>query len=194
MSLIDLVDNTKTDKNTLHSYLPLYEILFNCKKNSATHILEIGIGPFKESNGGSIKLWADYFKNAHIFSIDILPINSVNEIITDHHRIHLFTQTNAYDINFLKTKFLIPNIRFDIILDDGPHTLESMRSFIRLYSMVLKDDGILVIEDVQDITWIEILKNATPHHLRQYIEIYDRREIKGRYDDIVFVINKTKSA
>jgi hypothetical protein len=24
------------------------------------------------------------------------------------------------------------------------------------------------------------------------VEIYDRREVKGRYDDIVFVINRTK--
>lgn len=32
MSLIDLVDNSKTDKNTIHSYLPLYEQLLNKKK------------------------------------------------------------------------------------------------------------------------------------------------------------------
>jgi hypothetical protein len=190
---MDLVDNTKTDKNTYHSYLPLYESLFNGKKNSATHILEIGIGPFKESNGGSIKLWADYFKNANIFSVDIIPISDVNEIIINNHRIHLFTEADAYNINFFKNSFLKSNMRFDIILDDGPHTLESMLSFIRLYSNVIKDDGILLIEDVQDINWIKLLTNITPHHLRKYIEVYDRRKIKDRYDDIVFVINKSKA-
>ena len=31
MSLIQLVDNTKTDKNTIHSYLGLYEKLLSPK-------------------------------------------------------------------------------------------------------------------------------------------------------------------
>jgi hypothetical protein len=79
-----------------------------------------------------------------------------------------------------------------MVLDDGPHTLESMRQFIKLYSQLLTVDGILVIEDVQSWDWIEILKNEVPEHLRQYIETYDLRINKNRYDDIVFVINKSK--
>ena len=52
--------------------------------------------------------------------------------------------------------------------------------------------GILIIEDIQDYEWIDKLKNTTPDSLKQYIEIYDLRENKGRYDDILFVINKNK--
>ena len=55
----------------------------------------------------------------------------------------------------------------------------------------MEDDGILIIEDVQSWDWIEELKKATPEHLKEYIESYDLRHIKGRYDDIVFVINKS---
>jgi hypothetical protein len=51
MSLEQIVDNTRTDKNTTHSYLPLYESLFKNKKETAQNILEIGI-----QNGGSIKV------------------------------------------------------------------------------------------------------------------------------------------
>jgi hypothetical protein len=36
-----------------------------------------------------------------------------------------------------------------MVLDDGPHTLESMIKFIEFYSQILADDGILIIEDVQ---------------------------------------------
>ena len=43
MSLEDLVDNTRTDKNTIHSYLPLYQDLLVNKKESAKNVLEIGI-------------------------------------------------------------------------------------------------------------------------------------------------------
>jgi hypothetical protein len=43
MSLIDIVDNTKTDKNTTHSYLELYQELLQNRKETTKNILEIGI-------------------------------------------------------------------------------------------------------------------------------------------------------
>jgi cyclopropane fatty-acyl-phospholipid synthase-like methyltransferase len=76
------------------------------------------------------------------------------------------------------------------MLDDGPHTLESMKQFIKLYSQIMTDDGILIIEDIQSFDWIEVLKNEVPEHLKKYIKIYDLRQNKDRYDDIVFSIDK----
>ena len=76
------------------------------------------------------------------------------------------------------------------MLDDGPHTLESMVQFIRLYSKIMADDGILIIEDVQDWSWINVLTNEVPDHLKQFVKVYDLRQNKGRYDDIVFTIDK----
>jgi hypothetical protein len=76
------------------------------------------------------------------------------------------------------------------MLDDGPHILESMKKFIKLYSQLMTDDGILIIEDVQDLEWIDILKNETPEHLKQFVKVYDLRANKNRYDDIVFTIDK----
>jgi len=55
------------------------------------------------------------------------------------------------------------------MLDDGPHALESMKQFIKLYSQIMSDDGILIIEDVQSWDWIDILKNEVPEHLKQFI-------------------------
>lgn len=51
MSLLEIVNNSKTDKNTLHSYLDLYQKLLVKKEDTAKNILEIGI-----LDGGSIKL------------------------------------------------------------------------------------------------------------------------------------------
>jgi len=68
--------------------------------------------------------------------------------------------------------------------------LASQEKFIELYSPLLSDNGILIIEDVQDINWLENLKNKTPQHLKQYIKTYDLRKNKDRYDDIVFTIDK----
>ena len=62
MSLEEIVDNSRTDKNTVHSYLPLYQQLLINKKETAKNVLEVGI-----QNGGSIKLWSDFFKNATVY-------------------------------------------------------------------------------------------------------------------------------
>jgi cephalosporin hydroxylase len=186
-------DNRSTDKNTTHSYIELYETLFRTKVNSATHILEIGIGP-NTNYGGSILMWANYFQNAQIHAMDIVSIGHVRTELTNHPRIHLYTSTDAYKQHVVDSNFISKDIQFDIMIDDGPHTLESMVNFIKLYSKLLKRDGILVIEDVQDISWIDTLKKVTPLELNPFIEVYDRRHVKRRYDDILFVINKSADA
>ena len=191
MSLEKLVNNCFTDKNNTHSYLPLYQKLLKNKKITAKNILEIGIGDFGEKNGGSIKLWKDYFTNATIYGLDILPINRVMDELLNNNRIILYTSIDAYNNDFFKIHFLNKNIKFDFMLDDGPHTLKSMKQFIKLYSQIMTSDGILIIEDVQSMDWIDILKNEVPQHLKEYIKIYDLRKNKNRYDDIVFTIDRS---
>ena len=71
--------------------------------------------------------------------------------------------------------------------------VESMKKFIKLYSQIMTDDGILIIEDVQDWKWIDILKNQVPESLKSYVKVYDLRKNKGRYDDIVFTIDKSSA-
>jgi hypothetical protein len=185
MDLETLADNTKTDKNTIHSYLPLYQTLLEKKKNTAKNVLEVGI-----LGGGSIKLWHDYFENAQVYGLDIIHKLTVWDEIKNKERITLFTSTDAYDEDFFNTTFLNKNIKFDFMLDDGPHTLESMKQFIKLYSQILANDGILIIEDVQSWDWIEILEKEVPEHLKPFVKSYDLRGNKNRYDDIVFTINK----
>jgi hypothetical protein len=189
-TLEELVDNSKTDKHTVHSYLPLYEKLFHRKKETAKNILEVGIGDFVEKNGGSIKLWRDYFINANIYALDILPKERIIDELLNDSRVKLYTLSNAYDSDFFIKNFLNKNIKCDIMLDDGPHTLESLLQFIRLYTNLMTDDGILIIEDVQSWDWIDILKKEVPEHLKEFIKVYDLREVKNRYDDIVFTIDK----
>ena len=185
MSLEDIVDNSRTDKNTTHSYLPLYQKLLINKKETAKNVLEVGIW-----RGGSIKLWSDFFTNANVYGLDIMDINDVWEDIKNKEKIILHTSSNAYNDDFFITHFLNKNIKCDFLLDDGPHTLESMKDFIKLYSQIMTDDGILIIEDVQHWDWINLLTNEVPENLKQFIKVYDLRSNKNRYDDIVFTIDK----
>jgi cephalosporin hydroxylase len=185
MSLIELIDNSKTDKNTLHSYIELYEKLLCSQKETAKNVLEVGI-----YNGGSIKLWRDYFVNAQVYALDIIHENKIWDKIKNDQRITLYTSTDAYNDNIFKTKFLDTGLKFDFMLDDGPHTLDSMIKFIKLYSQIMTEKGILIIEDVQSIEWIDKLKETVSPELQQYIKVYDLRQNKNRYDDIVFTIDK----
>jgi len=176
------VDNTKTDKNTDHSYLPLYKFLFTDKKDSK-NILEIGI-----YKGGSIELWCNFFKKATIYGIDTMHAREHDLSHLNGKNVVLYTSTNAYHPKMIK-HFMDKKIKFDVMIDDGPHTLESMKLFIQLYAQLMTDDGILIIEDVQLWDWIEILTQTVPEHLRPFIKTYDLRQVKNRYDDIVFTIN-----
>ena len=191
MSLIDLVDNSITDKNTVHSYLYLYQTLLHNRKETAKNVLEIGI-----DNGGSIKLWSDFFINANIYGLDIIDINNpiISPTIINKKNIYLYCNTDAYNENVFNNFFKSKDMKFDFMLDDGPHTLESMKQFIVLYSQIMTDDGILIIEDVQSWAWIEILTNTVPDNLKQYVKTYDLRSIKNRHDDIVFTIDKQLKA
>lgn len=186
LTLEEIVDNLRTDKNTTHSYLPLYQELLISKKENAKNVLEVGI-----FHGGSIKLWSDFFTNATVYGLDLIDSDCVWDVIKNNEKIILHTSTDAYNNDFFINNFLNKNIKFDFMLDDGPHTLESMKQFITLYSQVMTDDGILIIEDVQDWSWIDLLKNEVPENLQQFIKVYDLRPNKNRYDDIVFTIDKS---
>ena len=81
-TLAEIVDNTRTDKNTAHSYLPLYQQLLVGKKETAKNVLEVGI-----SAGGSIKLWSDFFTNATVYGLDSMHINDVWDGIKHNEKI-----------------------------------------------------------------------------------------------------------
>ena len=40
------------------------------------------------------------------------------------------------------------------------------------------------------MSWLTTLSDAVPEDMKKYIEIFDLRTVKDRYDDIVFVVNK----
>jgi hypothetical protein len=145
--------------------------------------LEVGI-----YHGGSIKLWHDYFPNAIIHGCDIRDESVMWDEIKNNNRIKLFPSTNAYDSLFINQ---IKDIQFDFALDDGPHTLDTMIQFINMYLPLMKEDGILIIEDVQNIQWLDILSSIVPQEYKNNIKTYDLRGNKNRYDDIVFVIDKS---
>lgn len=175
----DPIISQRTDKHTGHDYVDgFYEEEFKKYKNVAKNVLEIGI-----FSGGSIALWKKYFTEATIFAVDInfdliLPefknIKGVN-----------YHQKDAYTDEFLN---IIPNM--DIIVDDGPHSLESMKYVVQNYSRKVNTGGIIVIEDVQDISWTTSLLELVPSNFTAETIDLRHRKNRYRYDDILFVMKK----
>jgi cephalosporin hydroxylase len=171
-----------TDKNTLHCYIDhVYSELFSEIQLSAKNVLEIGV-----DKGGSIFLWKEYFLNADIAGIDI---EDKREIFKNNKELKII-KGNAYNKNFIDS---IPENYFDLIIDDGPHTLESMISFLDGYQSKLNENGIIVVEDIQEISWIDTLTKHVDKNLIKNIFVHDLRKIKNRYDDILFIIDKRKT-
>jgi hypothetical protein len=122
-----------------------------------------------------------------VYGVDITPLRQDAMFLNSYNRVNLKTQVDAYSPTTLSWW---NGTKFDVIVDDGPHTLASMKVCVSSYSKLLTDTGVLVVEDIQDIRWIEELRSATPDELKPFIQVFDLRSTKGRYDDVLFVINK----
>lgn len=170
-----------TDKQTIHSYGPIYEALMHPLLNKECTVLEIGV-----QLGGSILLWHDLLPKAFVIGVDVEK--SYHENIParmNKDRYALIIQ-NAYTTETIdKIEELAPN-GLDFIIDDGPHSLQSQIDFLRLYLPLLKEGGVAVVEDIQDVSWYNALITEVPETMNY--EKVDIRARKGRYDDLMFVV------
>ena len=173
---------TQTDKNTTHNYIDgFYENEFQQYRDKPVRVLEIGI-----ASGHSLLLWDRYFSNHNgIYGVDNYGGNIVS---TARETKNIFiTIDDAYAQRVVDS---LP--KFDINIDDGPHTLESMVLCIDLYLPKLNKGGVLVIEDVQSMDWIPVLNNTFDKIKNEtdQSDIIDLRNTKGRYDDLMFVVRR----
>jgi precorrin-6B methylase 2 len=195
-TILELLQNNpeiSTDKNSIkyydkslewdfmqyHSYIDnFYNEEFKKYKNKNISLCEIGI-----DTGGSIAIWSKYFPDSNIIGID----NNTSRL-KDEYKSYNFDNVryiidNAYDSDLVKS---LPN--FDIIIDDGPHTFESQKEFIQLYSSKLNPGGVMIIEDVKSIDYIEEFnKILMPGYTSEFIDLTVTDNL---YDSILYIIRK----
>jgi len=119
-----------------HGFIDVYEPYFNNSKN-VKKVLEIGV-----YFGGSLQYLSDKFPDAKIYGIDIEDKTQYN---TDNITTYIVNQEDRNALN----KFLEEtNVEFDIIIDDGGHTMKQQQvSFGTLFKS-LKKGGIYILEDL----------------------------------------------
>jgi predicted O-methyltransferase YrrM len=154
--------NVQTDKYQLGYIHEFYDKLFSSRQNQEIKLLEIGI-----YSGYSLLLWRDYFTKGEITGIDVNYCKNVDQ----KERINPI-YTNAYDLNFVDT---LPDEYYDIVIDDGPHTFESMHFFLTHYTKKLKKGGLLILEDIIDRAWTPKLLNILTQQNIGQAQVFDMR-------------------
>jgi hypothetical protein len=124
-----------------HDYMPVYERYISGISQEATDILEIGI-----DEGRSLKMWAEYFPNAIIHGVDILPKCKAYEEC----RIKVYIGSQD-DEKFIKESF--GDKKFDLIIDDASHLSHQQIATFHLLFDNVKPGGYYVIEDVCCSYW-----------------------------------------
>jgi hypothetical protein len=181
-TLVEMADPKTTDKGTVHSYLEVYDELFAPRRYSARRVLEVGV-----LDGGSIWLWQQYFKSALVYAVDC---SSCAKVPLPAERVRLVHSVDAYTQGLVQSLSAAEPGGFDVLLDDGAHSLETIKFFASAYPRLLAPQGVLVIEDVQDPEWFPAIRDAFPVELRPHVRMIDRRGVKGRFDDILIVLDK----
>lgn len=138
-------NNTNRVIHKWEHYFEVYDRHLSPYRNREIVILEIGV-----FQGGSLQMWKNYFgTKAKIYGIDIDP--KCKEYEEENIEIFIGSQSDKNFLSELKKK--IPKI--DIVIDDGGHTMNQMKtSFFELYDHV-KEDGIYALEDLHTCYWLD---------------------------------------
>lgn len=136
-----------------HFYIEKYEQHFAKLRSTAKNVLEIGT-----MSGASALMWNEYFPNANIFTLDRdLPSDNSRwpEFFPNINMDFVNRIKNSEKITFIHgdayTKEIVDklkNIKFDIVIDDGFHSIETIQFFIENYFKLLTPNGIGVVEDI----------------------------------------------
>lgn len=163
-----------TDKNTAHPYVDqFYEKELAPYRDKPVNVLEIGI-----CCGASVHLWHEYFQHGHIIGMDL-----VDCVLPEHRQLPRarYQFQDAYHPNVFPS-----DMKFDLIIDDGPHTFESQIWAVEFYLPYLAPGGLFVIEDIQNLYYAHVLRKLVPGRYKS--EILDLRPWGVGNMDVLFVV------
>lgn len=148
-----------------HHYTDFYERQLGFAREYVKNVFECGIGTAdlsKPANmgkygtpGASLRMWRDYFPNAQIVGADIDASTLFTEERIETVEMDQLSNESLTDV------FSKLDRKFDLIVDDGLHTVEAAASMYSVAKRYLTDNGIYVIEDIKDmyrqkyLDWVE---------------------------------------
>lgn len=128
-----------TDK-VEHRYLSHYEEALGHLRDKSIKMLEIGV-----YRGQSLLMWQEYFQRAEVHGADI-DFSLSEKILEGVPRLHLH-MVNCDFMSDLKT-FARVHTGFDLIVDDGGHTMRQQQLALKVLWKHLLPGGVFVMEDL----------------------------------------------
>ncbi len=167
-----------------HSYGDFYADLFErIGRDKEINILELGV-----QNGGSLCAWQQSFPLAHVYGVDIVDVRE-----DGHKATHRSCGITFYQEDLKTAIDKFKDIKFDLIIDDSDHSCETAVWVTRNYFGLLKPEGVIVIEDIQEPTrYVTAIKEALP--VEAIMGYLDLTKVKGRHDDFIVTITPKTGA
>jgi O-methyltransferase len=183
MSLNVIATKFETDKNSsYHNYTKLYQKYFEPIRFNNLKVLEIGV-----LLGSSMRTWLEYFPNAQLIGLDIDPgcwksdNNRCQIVIGDQENREFLT-------NFARTYG-----PFDIIIDDGGHSMLGQQLSAEVLFPALNSGGIYVIEDLHScfMTGPRFGTDKYPSTFTYLAERVQDLQLNGKNQNQVFYADKS---
>ncbi|MER6912308.1 hypothetical protein ABT354_11605 [Streptomyces sp. NPDC000594] len=133
---------------SLHWFTPHYDRHFAPYRDEEVRVLEIGIGGYRHPQwgGGSLRMWKHFFHRGLIHGLDI-----VDKSHADEQRITtLIGDQNDPD---RLAEIAAEYGPFDIVIDDGSHINEHVRTSFHALFPHVRTGGLYVIEDLWTAYW-----------------------------------------
>ena len=137
------VSNSGAVVHKWHHYIPVYDRYFSRFRGRQVRFLEIGV-----SKGGSLQVWRQYFgPDAVIYGIDIDPACSQFDGAAGRVRI------GSQDDPAFLASVVAEMGGVDVVLDDGSHRMDHVRSTFGFLFPRLSDGGVYLVEDLHTAYW-----------------------------------------
>lgn len=189
-SLGDTLRNNSSDKSTNHNYHILYSYIFNILgKNNPLQLLEIGMGTNNPTlistmgsggrPGASLYGFREYLPNANIYGADV---DKAILFESDRIKTSFVDQLDMSTFDQLSQNF--GNIKYDLIIDDGLHSIGANFNTLLFGLKHLNENGWIVVEDIHIVdNWKSIdFILSTTNKYKTYI-------IKDNHS-YMYVVNK----
>ena len=164
-----------TDKDTTHSYLPVYEQTLGPLRDTPLRMLEIGV-----MTGASLRAWDEYFTHPdkQIHGADIHP-EWLKYEVKNYHTVDA-TQPRALEEL---------GGEWDVVIDDASHLPVHQLQTLGIFGPLIRPGGYYIIEDIVSLEVAQELYVAAIE-LGFDVTLHDLRTIKNRFDDIMLVMKK----
>ena len=147
-SLTDLIRNDNVynvfmfNKDGNHGY---FSLLHNLTSNIEGTVVELG----NREGLGILSIYDALGENSELYTLDIVDdVRFINDKIKSDSRVHILNDFNSLDVDRIEKTFEKKSI--SMIFLDTIHTYEQVTQEFKLWEPYMKDDCVMLIDDIRD--------------------------------------------